>query len=667
MSFAHPYLLSLLLLVPILALVAMLASRHKRMQWQEFVADRLRSRLINRASALPRLLAYTSLLVAIACLIVGMARLQYQLSTKTESTRGRNLLILLDLSRSMQANDLKPSRLDQAKALIYELLETLPNDRIGVVGFSSSPFLFAPLTIDHGAVRETVEQLDYESIPTGGSDLAGAVQLAVRTLKETAQANNGLLILSDGEEHSPGLMGTLEQIKQSGTYVFAVGIGTEEGSFIPDKNYPDGRFRDVNNEIVITRLQEKTLREFAEQSGGRFALAQSASDIPAMVATAVADLESFELKGREKIQATELYQWCILPAILLLMTAILLGTRWRPLTSMAPTIATLFAMFLMLPTAKASERPSLGDARAALEAKDYPKAQQAFRQLADEKEPLSDDRAAMLLGKATADYRLKEFAEARKSYSSAMTAEDSAIRSAAHQGMGNTLFQLGWMELSQGANYPGEEEARKQFDELLQARMKEWMEDDKTDAKEKSSGYRTMRTIMLDWADAVRHSQSALQLRPGNSDAEQNGVVAREFLEKLRQKMEQQQQEMQAQMQGQGEQQGEQPGEGDGEGEESGEGQGEGEDQGKGKGQPKDPKDGQGDNQGDQQGDGEKDPNGKTPEGEKPDPDNTHGKDRKAGETKEDHALRKLNENADLQRGIVAPGRHEYRRPSKDW
>lgn len=654
MSFAHPTLLLLLLLVPILVLAAVLASRHKRKQWQEFVADRLRSRLINRASPLPRIFAYACLLAAIACLVVGVARLQYELSTKTESTRGRNLIILLDLSRSMQAQDLKPSRLAQAKALIYELLETLPNDRVGVVGFSSTPFLFAPLTTDHSAVRETVEQLDSDSIPTGGSDLAAAVKMAVKTLKETAQANNGLLILSDGEEHSPDLMETLTDIKQSGTYVFAVGIGTEDGGFIPDKNYPDGRFRDVNDEVVITRLQSKTLQGFAEQSGGRFALAQSASEIPQMVAAAVADLESFELKGREKIQATELFQWCILPAILLLMTAMLLATRWRPLARAGTTATAALSLLLCAPSADAAEKPSVADARAALQNKDFSRAQELFRLLAKEKNPLSDEHAALQLGKATADYRLNDFAEARKSYSSALTAEDSAIRSAAHQGMGNTLFQLGWMELSDGSTYPGEEQGLQQFDELLQARMKEWMEDTETDAKTLSEGYRKMQTILLNWADAVRHAQSATQLRPDNQDAAQNGVVARKYLEKLRQKMEQQQQEMQAQMQGQGEQEGQEPGQG--EGDQEGEGEGEGQ-----------PKEGQGDQEKGDKGDGEKDPNGKTPEGEKPDPKNEHGKDRKAGETKEEHALRKLNENADLQRGIVAPGRHEYRRPAKDW
>jgi Ca-activated chloride channel family protein len=638
--------------------LAVLVSRHKRKQWQEFVADRLRRRLINRASSLPRILSFGCLLTAVTLLIIGLCRVQFQHSTQTENTRGRNLIIVLDLSRSMQAADLKPSRLAQAKALIYELLETLPNDRIGIVGFTSTPYLFAPLTIDHSAVRETVEQLDSDSIPTGGSDLGAAVGLAVKTLKETAQANNGLLILSDGEEHSPGLLGTLDDIKKSGTYVFAVGIGTDDGSFIPDANYPDGRFRDVNDQIVITRMQSKTLREFAEQSGGRFALAESAAAIPQMVAAAVSDLESFELKGREKILATELFQWFIFPAIILIMTAMLLGTRWRPLSRFSTTATALFCLGFFSQPADAAEL-KIADARLALESKDYKSAQQLFEQLSQKESPLSEDFAALQLGKATADYRLGEYPEARQSYSRALTAEDSTIRSSAHQGMGNTLFQLGWQELSKGEAYPGETDGPAQFDELLQARIKEWMEDDKTDAKESSEGYRTMQSILLNWADAVRHSQSALQLRPDNTDAKTNGEVARHYIEKLRQKMEEQQEEMQAQMEGQGE---------GGEGQEPGEGEGEGEEPGEGKGKDGEPGEGEnGEDPNGKNGDKETDTDGKPREDEKADPKNSHGADKKPGETKEEHALRKLNENADIQRGIVAPGRYEYRRPARDW
>lgn len=656
MSFAHYYAFFFILLLPLLVIIALIALQRKRSVWKAFVADRLRSRLINRASSLPRWLGFSALLLALLFMIISVAGPQIDESKKVENTKGRNLIIVLDLSRSMKTGDLSPSRLDQAKALIYELLETLPNDRIGVVGFSSSPFLFAPLTIDHSAVRETVEQLDYDSIPTGGSDLASAIKLAVATLKETAQTNNGLLVLSDGEEHSPKILNTLQDIKESGTYVFAVGIGTEDGGFIPDEKEADGKFRDVKGDVVISRLQTATLRNFAEQAGGRFTIAQSSADIPAMIKSAVSDLESFELKGREKISAQELFQWTLFPAILLLLAAILLSTRWRAVSRITTSTAMIAFAFMMATPTHGETDASISDARAAMEGNDFPQARDVFSMLAADEVPGSIEHSSLMLGKATAEYRLGEIPEARKSYSQALTTEDSAIRKAAHQGLSHLLFQLGWQELSSGENYPGLEFGPAQFEEHFKDRVAEWMKDDKTDAKTPSEGYRTMRNVMLNWADSVRHAQSILSMDPQNPEAKQLHHTSKTYLEMLRKALEDQKKEMQAQMGGQGEGEGEGPGEG-----QDPEGEGEGEGDGEGKGKEGSPGDGKSGNK--NQGN---DPNGKQKD-EKPDPKNEHGADQKPGETKEQSALRKLNENADLQRGIVAPGRFEFRRPEKDW
>ena len=650
MSFAHYYALFYILLLPLLVIIALIAVQRNQAVWKAFVADRLRSRLINRASSLPRWLGFSALLCALLFMIISVAGPQIDESKKVENTKGRNLIIVLDLSRSMKTGDLSPSRLDQAKALIYELLETLPNDRIGVVGFSSSPFLFAPLTIDHSAVRETVEQLDYDSIPTGGSDLASAIKLAVATLKETAQTNNGLLVLSDGEEHSPKILNTLQDIKESGTYVFAVGIGTEDGGFIPDENEADGKFRDVKGDVVISRLQTSTLRNFAEQAGGRFTIAQSSADIPAMIKSAVADLESFELKGREKISAQELYQWTLFPAIFLLFTAILLSTRWRAVSRVAAATASFTFALMMTTTSHAGVNASISDARAAMARNDFEQARDLFSMLATEEIPSSPEHSALTLGKATAEYRLGELPESRKSYSQALTTEDSSIRTAAHQGLGNLLFQLGWQELSGGENYPGAELGPEQFEELFKERVAEWMKDDKTDAKSPSEGYRAMRSVMLNWADSVRHTQSILSMDPQHQEAQQLKATSKTYLEMLRKALEEQKKEMQAQMGGQGE------GQSEGQGQDP-----EGEGEGEGEGEEGSPGDGQSGNKNQN-----KDPNGK-PKDEKTDPKNEHGADQKTGETKEQSALRKLNENTDLQRGIVAPGRFEFRRPEKDW
>jgi hypothetical protein len=221
--------------------------------------------------------------------------------------------------------------------------------------------------------------------------------------------------------------------------------------------------------------------------------------------------------------------------------------------------------------------------------------------------------------------------------------------------MGNTLFQLGWQSLSKGETYPGETDGPARFEALLKERMDDWMKDDKSEPNKPSEGFRNMQSILLNWSDSVRHSQSALSIDQQLTDAQQNKTVAYEYLKKLRKAMEDQQKEMQQQMGGQD--QGEGEGEGQEPGDQEGEGEGEGDKPGEKGKDGKEPKD-----KGDQ---GDKE--GKTPEGEKPDPNNTHGKDKRPEETKEQHAMRKLNENADLQRGVVAEGTYQYRRPEKDW
>jgi Ca-activated chloride channel family protein len=656
MKFEQPYIFFLLLIPPLLLIVAVVFASRRSSIWSEFVASRLRTNLIRRSSPLPRWISFASLLLACAFIIIGLARFQITSQLEAETTKGRNIVIVLDLSRSMATNDLKPSRLAQAKALIYDLLETLPNDRIAVVGFAGSPFLFVPLTPDHDAVRSVIEELDFDSIATGGSVLADAVKLGIKTLKETAQTNNGMIILTDGEEHDAELLNSADDITKSNTYTFTIGIGTEQGGFIPDANRRDGKFRDSDGNIVVSRLKSATLENFATRTKGRFAEAASSTQIPAMVSTAVADLDSFERQGRKKMVVKELYSWFVLPAMILLFASILAGTRWRslrPVTSLTGWI--FFFTIAALSTTNSSAAESDADlaaARSALESKDYQKAIILFEQLAGKETPASEAHAGLMLGKATAHYRLKEYAKAREAYSRALETENSRIRANAHQGMVNCLFQLGWQTLTDASEYPGKESASKDFDAALQKHILEWMTDSEASPDTSSSGFLKLKSIMIDWADAVRHNQSAVALDPAAA-ASDNGEIARAYLKKLRQKIEEQQQQMQMQMQGQGES-GEEPQEGEGgDGDQEGDGDGKGgakQKDGKGK-DKKEPKDG----------------NGGTPKSKKPDPKNEYGKDRKNGETPQEHALRKLEENSDLQRGIVAPGESRQNDPEKNW
>jgi flagellar protein FliO/FliZ len=162
MNLAQPGWLVLLLLIPLLGIGALLVARLRRAQWQGFVAPRLRPNLLRRASTLPRWIALLFCLAATASLVAALSRPQGDAGTKTEKSLGRNVLIALDLSRSMRVTDVKPDRLSQAKVVLYELLDAMPGDRVGLIGFAAwasrryLPQLLARISAERGERRMAV-------------------------------------------------------------------------------------------------------------------------------------------------------------------------------------------------------------------------------------------------------------------------------------------------------------------------------------------------------------------------------------------------------------------------------------------------------------------------------------------------------------------------------
>lgn len=688
MSFAAPHWLLLLLLLPLVATGAVIIARVRAKRWQAFVAERLRPRLVRRASPVPRWISLACLLLALALLILALARPQTLRGTRTDTLLSRNVLIALDLSRSMLTPDVKPSRLDQAKATCYELLEALPDDRIGVIGFAGSAYLFAPLTVDHAAVRETVGELEIDWIPTGGSNLVGALELGVETLRETGTRQNALILMSDGEEHEGRVADVAEEARAAGIEVITIGFGTAEGEFVPDDSSPDGRFRDREGKEVISRLEPAPLERVATITGGRFAIATSGADIPGMVEAAIADLDRVRMEGRERTIVAEHYQWFLLPAILLLIGSVVAATRWRGITP-APATAGLAALLFLGLAPTDLRAASFSDARRALAEGRYEDAAAAFDSLAQQF-PDEEKGFRYRLAEGEAAYRAEDYASARRAYSEALRSQNPELVRAAHHGLGNTLFQIGWQRLSGGPSYPetippeeeGSDEEEEQnafdllsdalldtpndeeaaelplgeFEQMVKQRLAEWMAEESEEGQP-TEGSRRFDELLTDWIDAVRHFDGA----PDFEDSTHNRGLTVEHLKKLREILDQTEenaQQIQAIPQaGEGEPGDGPPQEGEG-GEEEGEG---GEEEGeKGQNQEGDENSG-GEGDEEQDGSGGDDQNQQEDEGEKADTEP------KPGETEEEAARRTLRENADLQKGALSPGRIEYRRPEKDW
>lgn len=678
MTLAQPAWLALLLLIPLFVTGAILTARLRRKQWAAFAAPRLRPKLLHRASPLPRWLAFSFLLAAVALLAIGLARPQTRSGAEVETTRGRNVLMAIDLSRSMRVADLKPDRLTQAKTLCYELIEALPSDRLGLIGFAGEAYPFAPLTVDHPAVRESIAQLDMDSIPVGGSNLEGALELAIKMLKETGQKENALILLTDGDETSGRMSELAAEAKLAGVYVFAIGVGTEAGDFVPDPEFPDGKHRDRAGNLVRSGLNAAPLKRLAQETGGRFAVATSAANIPEMVKLAISDLDQFEIVGRERAVPAEYYQWFVLPGILLLIASILAGTRWRGLGPAASTSAAACLMLFPQP----SHGGELDDARRALAEGRHEQAMALFGKLADEtRDP--DKAARYRLAQANAGYLHGDLDVARHGFSEALRADDPRVRAAAHHGLGTQLFNSGWQRLSKGAAYPetgppektglvdafrriadalsgktkeeGAKDPLADFDRMVREALSEWMQGE-APQDGVSEGLRRFEGVLSDWIDGVKHFDSALRYDPGLDQARHNRTLTVTHLKRLREILEEVQENAQ-QIQPMP-----QPGEGEGEGDQpQPEGDGEGDQQGEGK-QPKDQgKNGEGDRK-NEQGKG-----GDRPQDQPADGDKKGDKGPKPGESPEEAARRILRENADFEKGALTPGRLEYSQPEKDW
>ncbi len=659
MRFADPTWLVLLVLLPVLATTTLLVSRLRRNQWHAFVAARLRHTLLRHTSPLPRWLALAFLGASAAALIVALARPQGNATIRTEKSVGRNVLIALDLSRSMRVKDVKPDRLAQAKVVIYELLDALPNERIGLVGFAGSAHLFAPLTIDHGAVRETVEQMDENWVPLGGSNLSSAIRLAITTLKETGQKNNALILLSDGEKHEGAINPVIADAKKSGVYIFAIGVGTEDGGYVPSSDPSQPNVLDRKGKVVLSRLQPELLRKIASDTNGRYALAGGGTDIAKMVSLAAKDMDAFEMRGNEHRVAIEFYQWLVLPAILFLIAAIIAGTRWRGLKP----LATLAIALAVLPTgARAGEASA---AAQELAAGHYQPARDAFRKLA-ETARFSERAARYRLGEGTAAYRARDFSAACGAFSAALLGHDSSVLAAAHFGIANSLFQLGWITLADSA-YPSDPKQLPditRFDALVQARLAQIR---KTSAPEDADtpGVPPLESLIINWADSLKHDDSALIHDPNNQDLRHNRQTTLTYLKRLRELLEKEhEQTNEAIPQPQPGPDPGNPGDTSNSDEDDPPKSGESD-----KPEAKDPpKDGGG--QGDK---GQQDKNppsgdpGKTEPSKDGDPQAGDKPAPKPDETPEERARRILGENADLEKGPLRSGRIEYNNPEQDW
>ncbi len=324
-----PVWLPALALLPVLIGAYWLAGKSRRRSLERFGESDLVRRLTASVSILARRTKVAFRVTAAGLLVLALARPQFGTRVETVRSVGQDVLVAVDLSDSMLAEDISPNRLERTRLAIMRLIRGLDGDRIGLVAFAADAFVQSPLTVDYPAATMFLGAMEPDLMPLQGTDLGGALDLSIDVLEKGAREQRVLVIVTDGENHEGTVDARLERAVSSGVTIHTVGIGSAEGVPIPQFD-PEGRRqgfkRDVDGNVVTTRLDEATLRRVANATGGRYVHVNATTGFDDLI-DEIAGRTGEALEARQVTQFEEQYQVFLGLALGLLLAEALLPER----------------------------------------------------------------------------------------------------------------------------------------------------------------------------------------------------------------------------------------------------------------------------------------------------------------------------------------------------
>ena len=303
--FVEPAALYLLAAIPLLLFFFASARRARRRALQDFGRLELLQKLFRSVSEGRQLLRFGLALAGALFVVLALARPQFGSRLETVQRRGQDVVVALDLSLSMLAEDIQPNRLAKAKFAVSRFIDLLGGDRIGLVGFAGEAFIQCPLTLDYGAAKLFLRAMGPDIMPVPGTSLSKAITKSLQLLEASQTKNKILVLLTDGEDHEEGIDAAAAQAADRGVVIYAIGIGSLEGTPIPELD-SNGRSRgfkkDEQGNIVMTRLNDSNLRILAEETQGRFYLASPGGAELEEIADEIAGMDQSTLLSQQFVQ-----------------------------------------------------------------------------------------------------------------------------------------------------------------------------------------------------------------------------------------------------------------------------------------------------------------------------------------------------------------------------
>ena len=334
MTFANPQYLLLLAAIPVAVALVAFALHTRSRALARFGDPALMRRLTQSVNTPGRLVRSALTILALGLIVLAIARPQWGETEQIVERHGVQLIIALDISRSMLAEDVKPSRLDRAKLEAADLLQRLHGDEVGLVLFSGAAFIQFPLTFDYSTARTFLDNADTDMIARQGTVLGEAIQVSMVGLDNDRAGHKAILLISDGEDdqQESDSLRAANRAADAGLTVYTIGVGTSDGEPIPVRDRWDnliGYQEDGDGNMVLSRINEDVLRSVAEAGGGRYVMAGGSTSAAAIIAEELDSLEKSVVESEITNARVERFQWFVAAAVALLMAGQLIPDRRR--------------------------------------------------------------------------------------------------------------------------------------------------------------------------------------------------------------------------------------------------------------------------------------------------------------------------------------------------
>ena len=329
MRFEHPEYLYWLLVIPVLVIIYILFRLGQKRRFERFAQIGMREQLVPSYSTRRANFKFIVFLLMIACVILALANLQSGSKMEEVKREGIDLYIAVDVSNSMNAEDIVPSRLERSKQAINKLISEMKGDRIGVIVFADKAFVQLPITTDYSAAKMFLSTVNTSLVASQGTAIAEAINLAVKSFSDE-EHSKAIVIISDGEDHeNDAAVKAAQEAAKQGIRIYTIGMGLPDGAPIPQYNqygHQTGYRKDKNGNTIITKLNEAMLQQIAAAGNGIYVRASNSNVGLEKIYDDIEKLDKSEIEAKVFTDYENQFQWFVGAAIVLLLIEMLISS-----------------------------------------------------------------------------------------------------------------------------------------------------------------------------------------------------------------------------------------------------------------------------------------------------------------------------------------------------